>query len=79
MRFEAARARAYYRESAPLLDLIHRSSRPSLWTLVRIYSRLLERIENSNFDVLRRRIGVPWWEKWCIVVSGALGVGGKTR
>ena len=30
MRFEAARARAYYNESAPLLDLIHPRSRPSL-------------------------------------------------
>jgi hypothetical protein len=46
-------------ESWPLLDLIQRRSRPSLWALMRIYSRLLERIERSNCNVLRRRISLP--------------------
>ena len=68
MRFEAARARSYYRESAPLVGLVHPRSRNSLRALVRIYSRLLERIEESDFDVLRRRISLPWWEK-CAVVA----------
>ena len=54
MRFEAARARKYYDESAPLLDLIHPRSRPSLWALIAIYSRLLERIEATNYDVFRQ-------------------------
>ena len=67
MRFEAARARRYYDESWPLLDLVQRRSRPSLWALMRIYSRLLERIERSNYDVLRRRISLPVWEKLSIV------------
>ncbi len=67
MRFEAARARDYYDESWPLLDLIQRRSRPSLWALMRIYSRLLERIERSNYDVLSRRISLPVWEKLSIV------------
>jgi phytoene synthase len=68
MRFEAARARAYYDESRPLLDLIHPRSRPSLWALVTIYSRLLERIEGSNFDVFRRRVRLSLIEKSWIVV-----------
>src|SRR5262249_35817471 len=38
MRSEATRARAYYNESRPLLDLIHPRSRPSLWALITIYS-----------------------------------------
>ena len=67
MRFEAARARGYYDESWPLLDLVHRRSRPSLWALMCIYSRLLERIERSNYDVLDRRISLPVWEKLSIV------------
>jgi phytoene synthase len=67
MRFEAARARRYYDDSWPLLDLIQRRSRPSLWALMRIYSRLLERIERSNYDVLDRRISLPVWEKLSIV------------
>ena len=68
MRFEAARARSYYNESAPLLDLIHQRSRPSLWALIAIYSRLLERIERSNYNVFARRVRLPLWEKSWIVV-----------
>ncbi len=68
MRFEAARARSYYNESAPLLDLIHQRSRPSLWALIAIYSRLLERIERSNYDVFARRVRLPLWEKSWIVM-----------
>jgi 15-cis-phytoene synthase len=68
MRFEAARARAYYNESRPLLDLIHPRSRPSLWALVAIYSRLLDRIERSNYDVFSRRVKLSPLEKSWIVV-----------
>jgi phytoene synthase len=68
MRFEAARARAYYNESAPLLDLIHPRSRSSLWALISIYSRLLERIEGANYDVFTRRVRLSLFEKSWIVV-----------
>jgi phytoene synthase len=68
MQFEAARARSYYVESAPLLDLIHPRSRPSLWALISIYSRLLERIEAKNYDVFASRVRLPLWEKSWIVV-----------
>jgi phytoene synthase len=68
MRFEAARARAYYRESRPLIGLVHPRSRPSLWALIEIYRRLLERIEASGYDVLGRRIRVPPWEKLSIIL-----------
>lgn len=68
MKFEARRARDYYQQSAPLVDLIHRSSRPSLRALIGVYSRLLDRIEASGYDVLERRIRVPTWEKiWVFV------------
>jgi 15-cis-phytoene synthase len=67
MRFEAARARKYYDESAPLLDLVHPRSRPSLWALIAIYSRLLERIEATNYDVFRKRVRLSAFEKGWIV------------
>jgi len=73
MRFEAERARAYYQESLPLLDLIHPRSRPSLWALITIYSRLLQRIETSNFDVLSRRVRLSALEKSWIIVKALLG------
>jgi phytoene synthase len=73
MDFEAERARAYYNESRPLLDLIHPRSRASLWALISIYSRLLDRIEGSNYDVFRRRVRLPLWEKSWIVWRALLG------
>ncbi len=67
MRFEAARARRYYEESRPLIQLVDVRSRPSLWALIEIYRRLLARIERSNFDVLDKRVRVPIWEKLAIL------------
>jgi phytoene synthase len=72
MRFEAQRAHDYYQQSQPLIDLIHKRSRPSLWALIQIYRRLLDRIEHSNFDVLERRISLPAWEKLSIVARAAV-------
>ena len=72
MAFEAARARAYYQESAPLLGLVAARSRPSLGALVAIYSRLLERIEGSGFDVFSQRIRLSALEKSLIALR-ALG------
>lgn len=73
MRFEAARARAYYTESAPLLELIHPRSRKSLQALIAIYSRLLERIEGTNYDVFSRRVRLSLFEKSWIVVRAFVG------
>jgi phytoene synthase len=72
MRFEAERARQYYLESRPLIELVHARSRPSLWAIIEIYRRLLGRIERSNFDVLEKRIRVPTWEKLGILVTARL-------
>lgn len=69
MEFEAQRAREYYRESAPLIELIHPASRASLRALIGIYSRLLERIVASNYDVLNQRVRVPAWEKLTILAK----------
>jgi 15-cis-phytoene synthase len=68
MAFEAERARAYYDESRPLLDLVHPRSRSSLWALITIYSRLLERIQRSNYDVFARRVRLSPVEKSWIIV-----------
>ena len=69
--FEAQRARRYYDESRPLIELVDKRSRASLWALIEIYRRLLDRIERSNFDVLSRRIRVPAWEKIAILIRAA--------
>jgi phytoene synthase len=68
LRFEAARARRYYEESWPLLDLIHPRSRPSLWALISIYSSLLDRIVDANYDVFTRRIRLsPLQKSWIVL------------
>jgi phytoene synthase len=74
MQFETERARAYYRESAPLLELIEPGSRPALWALIAIYSRLLDRIVESHYDVLVRRISLSAAEKSWIVLRAALRI-----
>ena len=74
MEFETERARRYYRESAPLLELIDAKSKPSLWALIAIYSRLLDRLAASHYDVLTRRISLTSLEKSWIVLRAATGL-----
>jgi 15-cis-phytoene synthase len=72
MAFEADRARGFYRESQPLVGMVHKRSRPALRALIGIYSRLLQRIEEGGFDVSRRvRLSVV--EKAWVVVRAWVG------
>jgi phytoene synthase len=66
----ARRARAYYQSADRLLPLISRDSRPALRVLVKIYSRLLSRIEARRFDVFTTRVQVPTWQKVLILAGG---------
>lgn len=70
--FEASRAKRYYEESAPLVGMVDKGSRASLWALIEIYRRLLLRIEESEFDVLARRIRLSKWEKLSVVAQAFL-------
>jgi phytoene synthase len=72
MDFETSRARAYYQESKPLLGLVDRGSQASLGALISIYSRLLDRIEKTNYDVFSRRISLPASEKSWIVAKSLM-------
>jgi phytoene synthase len=58
MEFEVTRARNYYDEALPLLELVSDEGRPSLKALIRSYSRLLDRIVEADYNVLTRRISV---------------------
>lgn len=73
LQFEAARARRYYDEAQPLLELIHPRSRPSLKALITIYSRLLRRIESRNYDVFTARVRLSAVEKSWILVRALVG------
>jgi phytoene synthase len=73
MRFEADRARSYYRESEPLLEFVEPRSRKSLWALRAIYLKLLAKMEASGFQVLSRRIRVPAYEKVGLLLRALAG------
>ncbi len=74
MAFQGDRARAYYHESAPLLDLVHKQSRRSLWALITVYATLLDRIKSSGYDVLSQRVSLPTWQKlWILVRAFTVG------
>ncbi len=72
MRFEAARARRYYDESRPLVEMVDKGSRASLRALIEIYSQLLDRIVASDFDVLNQRIALTTGEKVWILIREKL-------
>ncbi len=72
MRFEAARARGYYEESAPLVGMVDHGSRAALDALITIYRRLLDRIEARNYDVLSQRVSLSSFEKCRILLRAAI-------
>ena len=72
LEFEAERARAYYQRIRTLMGMVDSRSRASLKALIGIYSRLLERISNSGYEVLRERVRVPAWEKLWILARCAI-------
>ena len=75
MEFQIARARQYYRESEPLVEMVDREAKASLRAMIAIYSGLLERIAESPGDVLARRMALPLCAKLWIVLRAASGLG----
>jgi 15-cis-phytoene synthase len=73
MRFECDRAWRYYADGAGLLNLISKDSRAALWTLMRIYSGVLAKIEKIQYDVLAKpHPGLSTAEKaWIMLRAGA--------
>jgi 15-cis-phytoene synthase len=67
---QAERAGRFYKSADALLPLISPDSRAAMWVLVTIYHRLLQHIEQRNFDVFSARIRVPAYEKLSILGAG---------
>lgn len=68
----AQRAQSLYEESRPLLGMVHRDARRSLWAIMEIYRRLLRRIEEAGYDVYKRRIRLSGLEKSLILAQALL-------
>jgi len=73
LRAQAQRAWQFYGQGAGLLRRVDRDSRPALWALVRIYSTLLARIEERDFDVFSSRVRLSAAEKARILLRARLG------
>ena len=63
MRFQVDRARKYFASGRHLMPLLAPRSRACLAVLQAVYSLILDRIESSDFDVFRQRIGLSHREK----------------
>jgi 15-cis-phytoene synthase len=72
LEYEAERARKYYESAKWLMELIDEDSRAALWVLVEIYSRLLQKITDRNYDVLTERVRLTLWEKLKVLSRGFL-------
>ena len=72
LEFEAQRAREHYASAVELIPLIYDDSRAALWVMVTIYQRLLDKIAQSNYDVLHGRVRLSGREKITILVRGII-------
>lgn len=68
---EVARARALFAATAPLTEAAPPAIRSGQRLARAVYLRVLDRIEALDFDVLRRRTGLPPWD-WGRATVGAL-------
>lgn len=67
MDFQATRARGYFDSGERLMPLLSRESRACAAVLHQLYSRILDRIESTGYDVFERRIGLSVSEKLLLV------------
>jgi squalene synthase HpnC/squalene synthase HpnD len=74
LRFEAERAWTFYREGVQLINRLEADSRAALWALARIYSTLLHRIEERDFDVFSSRVRLSAAEKTQILFRARVGL-----
>src|SRR5581483_11417576 len=69
---ETDRAREFYQSGMDLIPYIDEDSRPALWVLITIYSRLLEKIAASQYDVFSSKLRLTTREKLTILGKGFL-------
>ncbi len=75
VRFEAARARAWFEAGIAVTRLLDRRSAASVLAMAGIYRRLLDRIEAHPEEAARTRMSLPAREKAWVAVRSMLGGG----
>ena len=75
MKFEADRAWRFYERGARLQALVSTDSQAALWTLTRIYSGVLRKIESIDYDVFAQpRPSLSRLEKAWIMLRACVGL-----
>ena len=69
MKYQADRAREYFRNGFNLLPLLPRRSRACPAVLAQIYSHLLDRIESRQFNVFESRVALSKREKYLVTAQ----------
>ena len=69
MKFQIARARAYYEQAAPGIPMIHRRGRFAVAIASDVYREILRMIEWNNYDSFSKRAVVPAHTKWFITAG----------
>lgn len=67
---QADRARDFYKSGRELINYIDDDSRAALWTLVEIYSRLLEKIAKLDYNVFGEKVRLTTGEKVKVLAKG---------
>jgi 15-cis-phytoene synthase len=73
MKFEADRARDYYRQAAPIMGWLSPAGRRVQRAMFRMYGGLLDEIERRRFDVHSQKVRVPRRVKWLIAAQSLFG------
>lgn len=73
MKFQADRAREYFEKGFKLLPYLSRRSRACPAVLGALYSKVLDRIEESDYDVLETRVSLSKAEKIGVTAKTWLG------
>jgi phytoene synthase len=68
MRFEAARAHAYYEEARPLVPLLSPEGQAVYLVMERTYRGLLTAIERRDYDVFSSRVRLSTWWKMSLLL-----------
>jgi 15-cis-phytoene synthase len=70
LQLQADRARDFYKSGRELIKYIDDDSQPALWTLVEIYSRLLEKIAKQDYNVFGEKVRLTTGEKLKVLTKG---------
>lgn len=70
LRLQADRARDFYKSGRELINYIDDDSRAALWTLVEIYSRLLDKIARADYNVFGEKVRLTTGEKLKVLTKG---------